>query len=184
MSQASIQILTSNVVGEEPFIGDLGEGELFGNNADGRVWLGDSVGSPIELGGAVKNKPMGSLRSSNYLSVDLAQSDNLPVPNTNPLSVPEGFYRELRILLTFSTDPVSNVTTYFDYPVNWGEKNTWFIFSSGITWGYGGIAIDESADNPIDAYKASGRKMLVELSSFGPSSEWMGRLLWINDSTT
>jgi hypothetical protein len=71
-----------------------------------------------------------------------------------------------------------------DYPVNWGEKNTWFIFSGGITWGYGGIAIDESAENPIDAYKASGRKMLVELSSFGPSSEWMGRLLWINDSTT
>ena len=158
MSQASFQILTSNVVGEEPFIGDLEEGEIYCNSADGRAWAGDSVGSPIELGGAVKNKPIGSLRFSNYLSVDLAQPENLPVPNTNPLSVPNGFYREVRILFTFSTQPVSNVTTYFDYTVNWGN------------------AVD-----PIDTNSGSGKKILVELSSFGPSPEWMGRLLWISN---
>ena len=180
MSQASIQILTSNVVGEEPFIGDLDEGELFGNNADGRLWMGDSAGSPIEVGGAVKNKPAGSLRVSNYLSVDLSQSDNLPVANTNPLLVPEGFYRELRLLVSFSQAPVTNTTTYFDYPIDWGEKNSWFIFSSGVTWGSNAISADANADNPIDAYKAEGRKILIELSSFGPSDKWMGRLLWIN----
>ena len=93
MSQASIQILTSNVVGEEPFIGDLSEGELFSNNTDGRIWVGDSIGSPIELGGAVKNSPMGSLRFNNFLEVEVSNPDNLPISNTNPLLIPEGYYR-------------------------------------------------------------------------------------------
>ena len=181
MSQASIQILTSNIFGEEPFIGDLDEGELFGNNSDGRLWMGDSLGSPIEIGGAVKNKPAGSLLVSNYLSVDLSQADNLPVPNTNPLSVPEGFYRELRLLILFSQAPVTNTTAYFDYPIDWGEKNSWFIFSSDATGSSNAISADETADNPIDAYKAEGRKILIELSSFGPNDKWMGRLLWINN---
>ena len=180
MSQASIQILSSNVVGEEPFIGDLDEGELFVNNADGRVWVGDSIGSPIELGGAVKNSPMGALRFSNFLRVDVSNPENLPVSNTNPLLIPEGYYREMRILITFPQDPVSNVV-YFDYPVDWGEKDAWFIKSSGITWGQGLTAVDENADNPIDTYRGQGRQMMIELSSFGPSDSWMGRLLWINN---
>lgn len=180
MSQASIQILTSNLAGEEPFIGDLDEGELFGNNADGRVWMGDAIGSPIELGGAVKNKPIGPLRSSNYLLIDVSDSNNLPISNTNPLQIPVGFYREVRILITFSQDPVSNVV-YFDYPVNWGSKDSWYIQSNGFTWGQGLVAVDDNADNPIDAYRAKDRQMMVELSSFGPNDSWMGRLLWIND---
>ena len=180
MSQASIQILTSNIAGEEPFIGDLDEGELFGNNADGRVWMGDAIGSPIEVGGAVKNNPMGPLRTSNYLLVDVSNPDNLPISNTNPLLIPQGFYRESRILITFPQEPVANVV-YFDYPVNWGAKDSWYMQSVGITWGQGLIATNEDADNPIDAYRAQGRQMMVELSSFGPNDSWMGRLLWINN---
>lgn len=180
MSQASVQILTSNIVGEEPFIGDLDEGELFGNNADGRVWIGDSVGSPIEIGGAVKNHPMGSLRNANYLLIDVSNPDNLPISNTNPLLIPEGFYREARILITFPQEPVANVV-YFDYPVEWGAKDSWYIRSTGVTWGKGLVAVDEDADNPIDAYRGQGRQIMIELSSFGPNNSWMGRLLWIND---
>ncbi len=179
MSQASIQILSSNVVGEEPFIGDLDEGELLVNNADGRIWAGDSIGSPVELGGSVKNNPMGALRFSNFIRVDVSNPDNLPISNTNPLQIPEGYYREMRILITFPQDPVSNVV-YFDYPIDWGAKDAWFIKSSGITWGQGLVAVDENADNPIDAYRAQGRQIMMELSSFGPADSWMGRLLWIN----
>ena len=180
MSQASIQILTSNITGEEPFIGDLDEGELFANNADGRVWMGDSIGSPIEVGGAVKDRPMGPLRLANYLSVDVSNAENLPISNTNPLLIPQGFYREARVLITFPQDPVSNVV-YFDYPVDWGNPNTWTLRSAGVTWGEGLENFDENADNPIDAYRAKNRKMMVELSSFGPNDSWMGRLLWINN---
>ena len=181
MSQASIQILTSNVVGEEPFIGDLGEGELFANNADGRAWVGDSIGSPIELGGAVKNKPIGSLRYANYLKIDVSNADNLPISNMNPLTIPEGYYREVRILLVFPQAPVTANSVYFDYPVDWGSKDSWCIQSTGVTWGYGIDAVDDNANNPIDTYKAQGRQMMVELSSFGPNDNWMGRLLWINN---
>ncbi len=164
MSQASIQILSSNVIGEEPFIGDLDEGELLVNNADGRIWAGDSIGSPVELGGSVKNNPMGPLRFSNFIRVDVSNPDNLPISNTNPLQIPEGYYREMRILITFPQDPVSNVV-YFDYPIDWGAKDAWFIKSSGITWGQGLVAVDEDAGNPIDAYRAQGRQIMMELSS-------------------
>jgi hypothetical protein len=181
MSQASIQILTSNVVGEEPFIGDLDEGELFGNSADGRIWIGDPIGSPIELGGAAKNNPIGPLRFSNYLVVDVSNPDNLPISNTNPLLIPVGFYREARILITFPQDPVSNVV-YFDYPVDWGSKNSWYIRSDGFTEGIPLVATEEFADNPIDAYRKAGRQIMVELSSFGPNNSWIGRLLWINET--
>tara|TARA_Y100000389_G_scaffold204950_1_gene261161 strand:- start:216 stop:764 length:549 start_codon:yes stop_codon:yes gene_type:complete len=179
MSQASIQILSSNIIGEEPFIGDLDEGELLVNNADGRIWAGDSIGSPIELGGSVKNNPMGPLRFSNFIRVDVSNPDNLPISNTNPLQIPEGYYREMRILITFPQNPVSNVV-YFDYPIDWGAKDSWLIKSSGITWGQGIATVDEDADNPIDAYRAQGRQIMMELSSFGPTNSWMGRLLWIN----
>ena len=180
MSQASIQILTSNIVGEEPFIGDLSEGELFVNNADGRMWIGDSIGSPIELGGSIKNCPTGSLRFNNFIEVDVSNPDNLPISNTNPLLIPEGYYREMRILITFPQDPVSNVV-YFDYPIDWGAKDSWLVRAGGITWGFGLVAVDEDANNPIDAYRGVGRQLLVELSSFGPQDSWMGRLLWINN---
>lgn len=171
-NQATIQHLTSNVVGEEPFIGDLKEGERFVNTADGREWVGDSIGSPIELGGAVKNNPIGRLRSSNYLSVDISQAENLPVPNTNPENIPPGFYRENRILISFSESPTS-LSVYFDYPINWGPKDFWFVNSI--------VSGEAESDNPIDAYKGAGREILIELSAFGPSSEWMGRILWINN---
>ncbi len=180
MSQASIQILTSNVVGEEPFIGDLSEGELFSNNTDGRIWVGDSIGSPIELGGAVKNSPMGSLRFNNFLEVEVSNPDNLPISNTNPLLIPEGYYREARILLKFPQEPVTVNTVYFDYPIDWGPRDFWIVQSGGVTWGYGIDLVNEEADNPVEAYQASGRTMMIELSSFGPRDSWMGRLLWIN----
>jgi len=183
MSQASIQILTSNVVGEEPFIGDLDEGELFANNADGRIWIGDSIGTPIELGGAVKSQPIGSLRYANYLSIDVSNADNLPVSNMNPLLIPEGFYREMRILLVFPQAPVTANSVYFDYPVDWGSKDSWFIQASGVKWGTEIDAVNEDVDNPIDTYKAQGRQMMVELSAFGPNAKWMGRLLWINNNS-
>lgn len=180
MPEATFQQLTTVLPGEEPFIGDLFDGELAVNSADGRIWTGDSIGTPIELGGAVKNAPMGALTSSNYLEVDMTSPDNLPVSNTNPLDIPEGFYREHRILFKFPLDEqlLENLTVYFDYEVDWGSEASWKISDSGSTWGgvVGGSNID--ATNPIDYYKAPGRKLMVELSSFGPSASWMGRLLW------
>ncbi len=169
MAEATLQNLTTSLPGEEPFIGDLDEGEVCVNVADGRIWAGDSIGTPVELGGAVKNSPMGALLTSNYLEVDVTNADNLPIANTNPLNIPSGFYREERILLRFTQNPLENFSTYFDYPVNWGDE---------ILWNPASVATD--TDNPIDFYKAQGRIILVELSSFGPNAYWMGRLLWVN----
>lgn len=155
--------------GEEPFIGDLTESETFVNTADGRIWSGDSSGAPIELGGAVKNRPIGPLFSSNYLDVELTMPGNLPIANTDPMNIAPGFYREHRILVRFTQAPLSNFSTYFDYPVNWGLDSLWKPTNAS-----------NSIKNPIDLYKAQGRKILIELSSFGPSTEWTGRLLWVN----
>ena len=122
---------------------------------------------------------MGSLLSSNYLDVDVTSADNLPIANTNPLDIPPGFYREQRIFLRFTQTPLQNFQTYFDYPVNWGVDASWKFGTSVITWGGDSDQLDFEADNPIDFYRAQGRKILVELSSFGPSAEWIGRLLWV-----
>lgn len=163
MAEATFQNITLLLPGEEPFIGDLDEGVIAFNVADGRGWVGDSVGTPIEIGGAIKNRPMGALEFSNYLDVELTSPDNLPIANTNPLDVPPGFYREQRILIRFTQNPLENFSTYFDYPVNWGDEWT--------------------TSNPIDEYKGLGVKVLIELSSFGPSAEWIGRLLWVNSNS-
>ena len=180
MAEATHQQITTSLPGEEPFIGDLDEGEICVNVADGRIWSGDSLGTPIELGGAVKNSPIGSLLTSNYLDVDVTSADNLPIANTNPLDIPPGFYREQRILLRFTQSPLQNFQTYFDYPVNWGVEASWKLGSSVMTWGGESDQLNFEADNPVDFYKAQGRRILVELSSFGPSSEWIGRLLWVS----
>jgi hypothetical protein len=170
MSEATIKLISTPVPGEEPFIGDLSEGEIFTNTADGRAWVGDSTSTPIELGGSVKNKPVGSLLTSNYTDVELTSADNLPVPNTNPLNVPIGFYSENRILLRFTQNLIQNFSSYFDYPVNWGEESLWKPTGTSV-----------SIRNPIDLYKAKGRRILIELSSFGPSTEWIGRVLWVSN---
>lgn len=183
MAEATFQQLTTLLPGEEPFIGDLDEGELCVNVADGRVWAGDSISTPVELGGAVKNKPIGSLLTSNYLDVDVTSADNLPIANTNPLDIPPGYYREQRILLRFVQTPTSDFSVYFDYPVNWGIDDNWKTYPLGLTWGGDGEITDPSATNPVDFYKAKGRIILVELSSFGPSEYWMGRVLWVNSNS-
>jgi hypothetical protein len=181
MAEATFQHITTGLPGEEPFIGDLDEGEVCINVADGRLWTGDSIGTPIELGGAVKNCPMGPLLTSNYLDVEITSPDNLPIANTNPLDIPPGFYREQRIFIRFTQNPLQNFSTYFDYPVNWGVDASWKFGTSVITWGGDANLLDFNATNPIDFYKGQGRKILVELSSFGPSAEWIGRLLWVNN---
>jgi hypothetical protein len=180
MAEATLQQITASLPGEEPFIGDLDEGEICVNVADGRVWAGDSIGTPVELGGAVKNSPIGPLLYSNYLDVDVTSADNLPIANTNPLDIPPGYYRKQRILLRFVQNPPQNFQTYFDYPVNWGVDVSWKFGTNVMTWGGNTNQLDFEADNPIDFYRAQGRKILVELSSFGPSSEWIGRLLWVS----
>lgn len=182
MAEATHQQITTSLPGEEPFIGDLDEGELCINVADGRIWSGDSIGTPVELGGAVKNYPMGPLLTSNYLDVDVTSADNLPISNTNPLDVPPGYYREQRIFLRFTQAPLQNFQTYFDYPVNWGVEASWKFDTSVTTWGGDSGQLNFEADNPVDFYKAQGRKILIELSSFGPSAEWIGRLLWVSST--
>lgn len=183
MAEATLQQITTSLPGEEPFIGDLSEGEICVNVVDGRIWAGDSISTPIELGGAVKNRPIGPLLSSNYLDIDITSADNLPVPNTNPLDVPPGFYREQRIFLKFVQNPLQNFSTYFDYPVDWGVDSSWKFGTNVITWGGDSDQLNFAANNPIDFYKAQGRKILVELSSFGPSTKWIGRLLWVSSVT-
>ena len=180
MAEATIQSVTTSLSGEEPFIGDLSEGEVCVNVADGRIWSGDSEGVPIELGGAVKNSPMGNLLTSNYLDVDVTLSSNLPISNTNPMNVPPGFYRSHKILIRFTQVPLENFNTYFDYPVNWGEEAFWKPDIRRFTWGGITDLLNIDADNPIDLYKAQGRSILVELSSFGPNPEWIGQVLWVN----
>lgn len=168
MAEGTFQTLNTPLSGEQPFIGDLLEGELVTNTADGRIWVGDPIGSPIELGGAAKNKPIGISFSSNYIEVDLSEPLNLPISNSNPEAIPAGFYQEMRFILKFPSNlsDLSNFTSYFDYDINWGLKSMWDPTSTS------------TATNPIDHYKRPNQVLVIELSSFGPSTAWMGRLLW------
>jgi hypothetical protein len=168
MASGTIQALSTPLSGEQPFIGDLLEGELVVNTADGRAWVGDAIGSPIELGGAAKNKPIGISFSSNYIDVDLTNPLNLPISNSNPAVIPNGFYQEARFILRFPSNlsVLSTSTPYFDYSINWGLKSMWDPTSTS------------TSNNPIDHYKRANQVLVVELSSFGPSTEWMGRLIW------
>lgn len=174
MSEATIQVLSTSLPGEEPFIGDLDEAELFINVTDSRVWSANADGVPSELGGAVKNKPIGPLFSANYLDVNLTSPDQLPIANTSPLEVPPGTYRESRILIRFTGDLQVNFQTYFDFPINWGATELWKIVTPP------GLTVDETATNPVDYFKGQGRKLFIELCAFGPSTEWIGRLLWVS----
>lgn len=180
MAEATLQALSTSLTGEQPFIGDLRDAEICVNVADGRIWAGDSIGTPVELGGAVKNSPIGPLLVANYLDVDVTSADNLPVSNPDPLEIPPGFYQQCRILLRFTQTPLENFQTYFDYPVEWGPAPFWRPDLQTLTWGGQITGINTAADNPIDFYKAQGRVVLVELSSFGPNPYWMGRVLWVN----
>jgi hypothetical protein len=158
--EATVQTLTTSLPNEEPFIGDGAEGELITNTADGRVWVGDISGNPIELGGACINRPINSnLFAGNYLDLDITNPDNLPIPVPNPNNTPAGFYREMRILLRFVGNPLP-LTTYFDYDVDWGNGS------------------------PPDSYSETGSLVLVELCSFGPSPKWLGRVLWYRTPNT
>lgn len=153
--EATVQTLSTSLTGEEPFIGDGSPGEIATNTADGRAWVFDDEGYPLELGGACVNKPSGnSLISCNYLSLDITNPDNLPVPVPNPELIPPGFYRELRILLQYVGTPLQTFSTYFDYEVDWG-----------------------SSPSP-DSLANTGATVLVELCSFGPSPKWIGRVIW------
>jgi hypothetical protein len=153
--EATVQTLTTSLPSEEPFIGDGSEGELITNTADGRVWVADVSGNPIELGGSCVNKPINAnLFAGNYLDLDITNPDNLPVPVPNPNDVPSGFYREIRILLRFVGTPLQSFTTYFDYDVDWG------------------------AGPSPSTYAETGALVLVELCAFGPSPKWLGRVLW------
>ena len=153
--EATVQTLTTSLPSEEPFIGDGSDGELITNTADGRVWVADVSGNPIELGGSCVNKPINAnLFAGNYLDLDITNPDNLPVPVPNPNDIPAGFYREIRILLRFVGTPHQSFTTYFDYGVDWGA----------------GVSPSE--------YAETGALVLVELCAFGPSPKWLGRVLW------
>lgn len=159
MSEATVQILGTPLTNEEPFIGDGAENELAVNTADGRLWVFDPAGNPVELGGACVNKPVGgNLFVSNYLELDVTNPDNLPIPLPDPLNTPPGIYRELRILLRFVGAPLESFTAYFDYEVDWGDV--------------------EYVDDPVTDKAEAGAVLLVELSRFGPASTWMGRLIW------
>jgi hypothetical protein len=158
MAEATIQNLSTPLPNEEPFIGDGSEGEIVTNTADARVWVFDPEGFPVELGGACVNKPIsGNLFSGNYLDLDVTNPDNLPIPNTDPLQVRAGSYREIRILIRFVGQPLTTFSTYFDYPVDWGSETP----------------------DPLSEYSITGSVILVELSAFGPQPAWMGRILWV-----
>jgi hypothetical protein len=158
MPEATIQNLSTSLQGESPFFGDGAEGEIATNFTDGRIWVFDSDGSPVELGGSCVEKPINlSLLSGNYLSLDITDPDNLPIPNTDSSLISPGSYREMRILLRFSGEPLTTFSTYFDYPVDWGD----------------GIA------DPISQFSSTGAIILIELSSFGPQPYWIGRVLWV-----
>lgn len=171
--EATIQTLTTSLPGEEPFIGDGSEGEIITNSSDGRVWVADTTGFPIELGGSCVNKPINTnLFSGNYLDLDVTNPDNLPIPVPNPNNIPAGFYREIRILLRFVGQPLESFTSYFDYNVDWGDPIFWQRNSN--LWG----GIPENAQSPVDLYAKANSVVMIELSSFGPSPSWRGRLLW------
>ena len=153
MSEISLSILNTGISGEEPFSGDLKEGELAGNSSDGRLWIGDPFGNPVEIGGSVKSAPMGV--DLNYFVMDFSNSSNLPIPIPDPSQVEENSYRSIRILAIFNANSPGNI--YFDYPINWG--------------------IDQ---DPFAESIPSGKIYCIELFRFGPDSEWYGKVIWEN----
>lgn len=159
MSEATVQVLGTPLTNEEPFVGDGSENELVVNTADGRIWAFDQTQTPVELGGACVNKPIGSnLFSSNYIELDITNPDNLPIPLPDPLSVQPGTYREVRILIRFVGEPLETFTAYFDFDVDWGDA--------------------EYITDPISDRAVTGAVILVELCRFGPATAWMGSVLW------
>lgn len=168
MPEATLQHLTTNIPGVEPTIGDALYGELVINTSEGRIWVGDENRIPIEIGGAVKNYPMGDPNYCNYTEVIISSSEDLPIRTYDPREVPSGFYRKAIYLVEMQSADV-NVT--FDHNINWGENPNYY---HNLT------PINPSASNPLDAFKTIGRKYLIELSSFGPAPELIGRLLWMN----
>jgi len=169
MAEALYQTSTTSLSGEEPFIGDGFDGEISTNTADGRAWVFDPAGTPVGLGGAVKARPIGNLFVSNYADIDVTQPVNLPIANPDPTLISPGIYSEVRILMRFSQTPLSiSYAEYFDFPVNWGLKSLWDPRNQSTN------------SNPIDFYKAVGRSILIELSSFGPNQNWTGRILWVS----
>lgn len=168
MPEATFQHLTTNLPGVEPTIGDALYGELIINTSEGRIWVGDENRIPIELGGAVKNSPIGDPNSCNYTEVLINSSEDLPIRTFDPGDVPFGYYRKALYLIDMQSIDV-NVT--FDHNINWGEDPNYY---------HSVEPTNPSASNPIDAFKVIGRKFVIELSSFGQASELIGRLLWMN----
>lgn len=171
MTEAIISPNYLSAPGSEPFIGDLGASEELYNVTDGRLWVGDESSTPIEIGGNCKNRPIGPAAFTCYASVDITNPDNLPISNSNPNSIPAGFYSEIRMLINFADEPLTGFSAYFDYEIDWGDE---------LTWKELGAASTPLADNPIDYYSARGRKILIELCSYGPSQAWIGRVIWVN----
>lgn len=153
MSEISLSILNTGISGEEPFSGDLIEGELAANSSDGRIWIGDSFGNPVELGGNVKSAPMGV--DLNYFAIDFSDANNLPIPIPDPKEVEPNCYRSIRILAIYNSDSPGNV--YFDYPINWGIDG-----------------------DPFAEANEAGKLYCIELFRFGPDTEWFGKIIWEN----
>lgn len=168
MPEASFQHITTNISGREPNIGEALPGELIINTSEGRVWVGDENRIPIELGGAVKNSPIGEPNSCNYSEIIVASSEDLPIRTYDPTEATPGFFKSVKYLIYLQTIDV-NIT--FDQNINWGSNFLWY---NGVN------PTDSNATNPIDGFKLLNRKILVEISSFGQSSELIGRLLWMS----
>lgn len=166
MPEVSIQHLATNQSGIEPSLGDLLYGELMVNTAEGRLWTGDEFGVPIEIGGAVKNHPIGDELSSNYVVLSLETTEDLPIRTIDPLSVLPGFYTKVLYLIEVKSESLS-IT--FDHLINWGTN-----------WGIDLDPSDPQASDPLNKFKSLGRKFIIELSTFGQSPELIGRVLWIN----
>lgn len=168
MPEASFQHLTTNTSGVEPTIGDALYGELVINTAEGRIWVGDENRVPIELGGAVKNSPIGDPNFCNYTSVIIQSAEDLPIRTIDPSMGLPGFYRKSLYLIELNTTDI-NIT--FDNLIDWGQNPLYYKSLEPI---------NPLATNPIDGFKALNRKFLIELHSFGQSPELIGRLLWIS----
>lgn len=168
MPEASFQHITSNISGREPNIGEALPGELIINTSEGRVWVGDENRVPIELGGAVKGYPIGDPNSCNYSEVIVASSEDLPIRVFDPTEATPGFFKKVTYIVYLQTTDV-NVT--FDQTINWGAN---FLSYNGV------VPTNANASNPIDGFKLLDRKIVIELCTYGPSSELIGRLLWMS----
>jgi len=167
MPEAFYQFLTLNREMDSPEIGELREGEITINLANGRLWVGDEFSVPVELGGNSQERLV-SLGggNSNYISVEVSSPEVFPISIPDPNSLTPGTYRELYLHVWYpqtymipNHEPVGYVTS----PIEWDAESH-----------------PPGMEIPFIRLRGAGKHLVFKLFAFGPRQSWFGKVIWVS----